>query len=218
MKRWRLILLLAVVLVLAGAGFAAWHILFPPLPPSPPALTELESLQLPRLAADARQAQKDLAAARQKYAKLKPAGPYIVINTHANLAYLRTEKDVLLQGVCSTGSGRALTDSVSGRKWIFNTPHGVFKINSKLPNPMWVKPDWAFIEEGERPPKDPRERYDENVMGDYAMGFGNGYYIHGTIYERLLGISVTHGCVRLGTDDLQKFYDKVKIGTAVYIF
>jgi len=29
---------------------------------------------------------------------------------------------------------------------------------------------------------------------------------------------VTHGCVRLGSDDLKKLYDMVPIGTPVYIF
>ncbi|HEX7344288.1 MAG TPA: L,D-transpeptidase, partial [bacterium] len=76
----------------------------------------------------------------------------------------------------------------------------------------------AFIEEGEEIPKDPRERYDPEMLGEYAMGFGDGYFIHGTIYKRLLGINVTHGCVRLGDADLKHVFDKVKIGTPVYIF
>jgi L,D-transpeptidase YbiS len=56
------------------------------------------------------------------------------------------------------------------------------------------------------------------MLGAFAMGFGDNYYIHGTIYERLLGVNVTHGCVRLGSDDLKKLYDMVPIGTPVYIF
>jgi L,D-transpeptidase YbiS len=50
------------------------------------------------------------------------------------------------------------------------------------------------------------------------MGFGNGYFIHGTIYERLLGINVTHGCVRVGSEDLKIIFDKTPLGTAVFIF
>src|SRR5690606_13898034 len=102
----------------------------------------------------------------------------------------------------STGSGDTLTDSTSSRKRVFHTPKGVFKIKNKLKEPWWRKPDWAFLEEGEKVPKNEAERYDPNVMGDYAMGFGDGYFIHGTIYERLLGVNVTHGCVRLGSTDL----------------
>jgi len=55
-------------------------------------------------------------------------------------------------------------------------------------------------------------------MGDYAMGFGNGYYIHGTLYRRLLGQSVTHGCVRLGDQELEQVYNTAPIGTPIFIY
>jgi L,D-transpeptidase YbiS len=42
--------------------------------------------------------------------------------------------------------------------------------------------------------------------------------IHGTLYTRLLGRSVTHGCIRLGPDDLQAVWDAAPIGTPVFIF
>jgi L,D-transpeptidase YbiS len=216
LRTW--LFMLIPVVVLAGGAAVAWRLLYPPVPIPEAALTEVSAIKLAQLPADAGQAKKTLAQLRKALEKLAPPGPYIVINTHANIVSYRTDKDVILQGVCSSGSGGALVDSLTGQKWIFNTPRGVFKINSKLKDPMWRKPDWAFIEEGDRPPKDPNERYDDKVLGDYAMGFGKGYFIHGTLYESLLGISITHGCVRLGSEDLRKFYDRVKIGTPVYIF
>lgn len=216
--RARIAIVVVVLLLLAGGGLAVRLVVFPPSPPDAPEVVALEATELARLSDDPRKARKELEQARRDLAKLQPRGEYIVINTHANLAQMRRGDEVLLEGVCSTGSGGALTDSVTGQKWIFNTPHGVFRIQTKLKDPIWRKPDWAFVEEGERPPKDVSERFDFNVMGDFAMGFGDGYFIHGTIYERLLGISVTHGCVRLGSDDLKKFYDRTKPGTPVYIF
>ncbi|MHB8079528.1 MAG: L,D-transpeptidase [Candidatus Krumholzibacteriia bacterium] len=216
--RWLLGLGLTLLLALGAAGYLAWRLAFPPVAPPAPEVTALDALELPTLSNDPKQARRELDQARKALAKLQPTGEYIVVDTNANLVSLRTRDQVILQGVCSTGSGAALTDSLTGQKWIFRTPHGVFKIGTKLKDPIWRKPDWAFVEEGERPPKDVNERYDENVMGEYAMGFGNGYFIHGTIYERLLGVSVTHGCVRLGTDDLRKFYARVQKGTSVYIF
>jgi L,D-transpeptidase YbiS len=87
-----------------------------------------------------------------------------------------------------------------------------------MENPWWRKPDWAFVEEGIPLPDRESERLDNKMMGDYAIGFGDGYFIHGTIYERLLGMAVTHGCVRLASDDLQTVYEKVHIGTLVFIF
>jgi L,D-transpeptidase ErfK/SrfK len=170
------------------------------------------------LPSDTKTAQKELKRVKNALAKFKPTGPYLVINTHANEVYYRTEDSVLYKAVCSTGSGGELIDSTTDRKWKFETPKGAFKINSKLKDPWWRKPDWAFIEENETIPKDERERYDDEMLGAFAMGFGNGYFVHGTVYERLLGISVTHGCVRLGEDDLKYIFDRAKIGTPLYIF
>jgi L,D-transpeptidase YbiS len=180
-----------------------------------PVLSDSTYVRLPQ---DKRSALKELQRARRSLAQVKPTGPYIVIDTHANQLSLRTQDSVLFRGSCSTGSGGVLIDSLTGRKWIFNTPRGIFKVDSKIKQPWWRKPDWAFIEENEPPPKDETERLDPEMLGDFALGFGHGYYIHGTIYERLLGVSVTHGCVRLGSDDLKYVYDRVRVGTPVYIF
>ncbi len=173
---------------------------------------------LAQLPADQKLAKKELDRARKELTKLKPKGKYIVIDTHANKIAVRTEDSLLMEATCSTGSGSELIDSVTGRKWIFNTPLGVFKVKNKLTEPWWRKPDWAFIEENEAIPKNERDRLDPNVMGEFALGFGDGFFIHGTIYERLLGINVTHGCVRVGTEDLKKIYDQSPIGTPIYIF
>jgi hypothetical protein len=173
---------------------------------------------LTRLPENNKLAQKELEKARMALAKIKPSRPYIVIDTHANMIFLRTEDSILIKATCSTGSGGELIDSLTGRRWVFSTPRGVFKVTSKLTDPWWRKPDWAFIEENESIPTDPSQRLDPEMLGEYALGFGNEYYIHGTIYERLLGVSVTHGCVRVGSEELKKLYDRVTIGTPVYIF
>jgi lipoprotein-anchoring transpeptidase ErfK/SrfK len=150
----------------------------------------------------------------------RPGDRYVVVDTHANRVYLRTQDKILMEAVCSTGSGDTLQDSVSGRLWVFNTPRGEFEVTSKLVEPWWRKPDWAFIADGEKPPppSQEQERLDPEMMGDYAIGFGDGYFIHGTLYERLLGVNVTHGCVRLGAADLKVLYSQVSIGTTVYVF
>ena len=83
---------------------------------------------------------------------------------------------------------------------------------------MWRKPDWAFIEEGKQPPENPAARLEEGVLGDYALAFGNGYFIHGTLYTRLIGKNVTHGCIRLGDRDLETLFKRVRLGTPVFIF
>lgn len=149
---------------------------------------------------------------------LAPKGVFVIIDTGANRLYLMRDQCVLRVAVCSTGSGRFLPDPPRNRHWTFDTPKGEFKILRKVEDPVWVKPDWAFIEEGEEPPRNRQERYAPGELGDYAMDLGDGYLIHGTLYERSLGMSVTHGCVRLGAKDLDAVFHTVRIGTPVYIF
>jgi hypothetical protein len=170
------------------------------------------------LVLDAQTARREIARIERELQKSAPTEPYIVVDTHANILQLRTRREVSLEMSCSTGSGGILEDGSTGRKWTFSTPRGVFRVESKLVEPWWRKPDWAFIEEGRDVPADPAQRLDPEMLGEYAIGFGNDYYIHGTIYERLLGVSVTHGCVRVGSEDLKKIYERVRIGTPVYIF
>jgi L,D-transpeptidase YbiS len=149
----------------------------------------------------------------------RPRGAYIVVDTHTNRIYLRKGNRTLLSALCSTGTGAELVDTEDGRHWQFETPKGLFRVDSKLDNPWWRKPDWAFIEEGKTPPApDDDERFDPRAMGDYAIGFGDGYFIHGTILERLIGVSVTHGCVRMRGDDLKEMYNAIEIGTPVIIY
>jgi len=178
----------------------------------------LDRVDLSAFPTDEKAARRELQKATKALAKLQPTEPYIVINTHANLLSFRTRDSVLFSGTCSTGSGELLVDSATGRRWIFNTPIGVVKGNSKKEDPWWRKPDWAYIEENEAIPKDESERMDPEMLGKYAIGFGDGFFIHGTIYKRLLGVSVTHGCVRLGDEDLEYIYSKTKIGTNIFIF
>jgi lipoprotein-anchoring transpeptidase ErfK/SrfK len=216
MKKILLFIILPICVLIIGAG--VYIIVVTNVNKSAdelPAVVNMASINLPK---EDKAAKKELQDARKALTKLKPNKPYIVIDTHANRIQYRTADSILLDATCSTGSGGGVVDSVTGRKWIFNTPRGVFKIGTKIPHPWWRKPDWAYLEEGESIPKNEKDRYDPNMMGDYAIGFGDGYFIHGTIYERLLGINVTHGCVRLGSDDLDKLYKQVQYGTMLYIF
>jgi L,D-transpeptidase YbiS len=61
-------------------------------------------------------------------------------------------------------------------------------------------------------------RYEYGVLGEYALGLGEGYLIHGTLYQRFLGLPVTHGCIRLNDDDLEFVYKSLEIGSKVFIY
>ena len=150
---------------------------------------------------------------------LAPRGQYIVVDTAQNRIYLKHGSRTIYTAVASTGSGARLQDPRQPTKgWVFDTPRGIFKITGKITNPVWFKPDWAFIEEGQPIPVQRKDRAESGVLGDYALGFGDGYFIHGTLYTRLLGTNVTHGCIRLGDQDLKYFYDHVSKGTTLFIF
>lgn len=155
---------------------------------------------------------------RKKISKNLINANFIVIDTAKNILYLKKGMEILKQAVVSCGSGNILEEPDGKRKWVFDTPRGEFKVLSKLRNPVWVKPDWAFIEEGENIPKKRTDRLEAGVLGDYAMGFGDGFFIHGTLYTRLLGRNVTHGCIRVGDEDLKAIYKAVSAGTKIYIF
>ena len=155
---------------------------------------------------------------KKKIQTLLPKGSYISVDTASNILYLKEGDRTLLAAIISAGSGSILKNPADERKWVFETPRGEFTILSKLTKPTWIKPDWAFIEEGKSIPKKFIDRIEEGMLGDYALGFGNGYFIHGTLYTRLLGQNITHGCIRVGDQDLRTLYKKVPLGTKVFIF
>jgi len=162
--------------------------------------------------------EKDVQLMQRKLSNLVPNQPYLVVNTTHNTFRLMQSDKVLREGICSTGSYTILTRG-DDQKWVFETPRGMMKVRNKQANPVWVRPDWAFIEEG-LPVPSPRHpsRYEYGTLGDYKLELKDGYLIHGTLYKRFLGMAVTHGCVRLGDDDLKVVYMNLKPGSKVFIY
>lgn len=217
---FRIVLLGLPLAALLGAAYGTGYA-FAPAPRGTAA--RAFSLELPRdepgkrrLIATLRARKRQLEAA---LAREKPKGVYIVVDQTQNRLYLMRDETILLKAVCSAGSGYILKESVGGRRqWVFDTPRGVFRVTNKIENPVWKKPDWAFVEEGKPIPKNPAERFEYGVLGEYALYLEDGYLIHGTLYERLLGRPVTHGCIRLGREDLRTVWKTAPTGTPVYIF
>lgn len=186
-----------------------------PLPPVPPVLEDESS---PSITAESIRLLNSNAALQNKLNALRPAGTYVVVDTAANRLYLYRKSTLVRTAVISSGSGNVLEEPDGERRWVFDTPRGEYAVNSKLRNPDWVKPDWAFIEENEDIPARQQDRVVSGVLGDYALGFGNGYFIHGTLYTRLLGRNITHGCVRAANEDLKVIFNNAPLGTKIYIF
>jgi L,D-transpeptidase YbiS len=164
------------------------------------------------------QLEKRIASLDDKLKKMVPQDSYIIIDTPGNQYHLMVGGKQIREGSCSTGS-YVLLKAGDDRQWIFATPRGMYKVLNKIQNPIWRKPDWAFIEEGKPvPPQNSPERFESGVLGDYALYFGNGYMLHGTLYKRLLGMPVTHGCVRLDDDSLEAIFKSLNIGSRVFIY
>lgn len=156
---------------------------------------------------------------RAKVSKRLRGALHLVIDAKANKLYVKKGAKLLWQADVSVGRGGLLKDAKSGRKWEFVTPRGEFRVIGRAINPLWRKPDWAYVEAGEPvpPPEDP-SRLVSGELGAFVLNLGDGYLIHGTKREELLGRPASHGCVRVGSADLEKLYAFVPNGTRVYIF
>jgi hypothetical protein len=180
-----------------------------------PSFTKDDNL---KIAQNIAETEKNIKKIQQKIFGKTPNVAYMVVNTSANHFFLYKNKKLIREGLCSTGS-YILLQAEDQQKWIFKTPRGEFRIRGKTTSPVWIRPDWSFIEEGLPIPKaNDDSRYEYGVLGDYALSLGYGYMIHGTLYKRFLGMPVTHGCIRLGDDDLKIVYTNLDIGSKVFIF
>jgi L,D-transpeptidase ErfK/SrfK len=130
---------------------------------------------------------RDAQKLSRKFIAYTPGQSYLVINTTYNRFFLYRNNKLIREGFCSTGSYTRLTNSEGSRQWIFKTPKGRFWIQQKITSPLWIRPDWSFVEEGlPIPPENDESRYEYGVLGDYAMSLGDGYLIHGTLYKLLI--------------------------------
>jgi len=56
------------------------------------------------------------------------------------------------------------------------------------------------------------------VLGTRRLVLGDGYAIHGTNNPSSIGQSVSHGCVRMRNEEIERLYEMVPVGTPVYIY
>ncbi|MES2524104.1 MAG: L,D-transpeptidase [Gemmatimonadota bacterium] len=68
------------------------------------------------------------------------------------------------------------------------------------------------------PPFGTNQRKYVGVLGTRRLYLGDGYALHGTNHPNSVGQAVSHGCVRLRNEDITALYDRVTVGTPVYIY
>jgi hypothetical protein len=88
-----------------------------------------------------------IATADQEIVDLRDSEQTILVSTAENKVYVRRNGETIFDAVCSTGKGDVMID---GRRWSFSTPIGKFKVISKEENPVWVPPDWHYLEEAKK--------------------------------------------------------------------
>lgn len=232
--------------------------------------------------------QSRVQTAAQQTQDLPDSRQTIIVSTAENKLYVRSNGQTVFEAVCSTGKGTTL--AVDGKTLVFDTPIGKFHIIQKDENPLWVPPDWHYVEEARKnnlrvvrlnrgeavdantgrpaasrsegvwswfqnsppvlrvqgndvvrddgtnrtplppgktivagdaiiiPPIDTAQRHYDKVLGHCRLELGDGYGIHGTDEPDKLGQSVSHGCVRVGDDDLAKLYAMANVGDEVVIY
>ena len=162
-----------------------------------------------------------LTAAAQDVEGLPPDAPrtgtLITIDVSTNQAYLFHDGELVRKSAAATGSDKIVK---SGRRvWWFRTPRGRHSVVRKIVDPVWHKPDWAFVEEGKPiPPADSPDRIEHGTMGKYALDLGERVMIHGTNKPRSIGQRASHGCIRLPNDMLSLLWKEAQVGTEVWIF
>jgi len=95
----------------------------------------------------------------------------------------------------------------------WETPVGVYKIESKRENPTWYIPPSLQAKYGATTmPPGP-----DNPLGKYMMKFAPMYGIHGTHMPWGVGMMVSHGCIRTYPEHIAVLYPQVSIGTPVEV-
>ncbi len=124
---------------------------------------------------------------------------YIVVNIPEFMVYIFTETGKIRFFPIATGAPKT------------PTPTGVTKVIEKVKNPTWIPPEWAGG-------GDPVEAGPENPLGDRWVGLGfPGYGIHSTTSPNSIGLSASHGCMRMRPNDVHVFFDLVRVGMPVYL-
>lgn len=97
----------------------------------------------------------------------------------------------------------------------YPTPKGQFEIVAKRYMPTWVNPapnGWGADMPTSIGPGP------SNPLGTRALNLNApGIRFHGTTKGYSIGTAASHGCMRMHRGDIEDFYERVKVGTKVYI-
>ena len=114
-----------------------------------------------------------------------------------------------------------ITHPVSVGRMDWETPLGKTTIVTKKKDPDWRPPQSLkdeAIAEGNEPLPDIVKAGPDNPLGRYAMRLGiPGYLIHSTNKPYGVGMRVTHGCLRMYPEDIERLFENIPVGTQVHL-
>jgi len=113
-----------------------------------------------------------------------------------------------------------VTHPISIGRMDWNTPLGKHRVVKKVRDPAWYPPESIRKEHAERGDILPKvvPAGPDNPLGAYAIRLDvPGYLIHGTNKPAGVGMRVTHGCIRMFPEDIEKLFPEVDVGTPVQI-
>ena len=117
--------------------------------------------------------------------------------------------------------GEVVTYAISIGREGWNTPLGNFRIIRKDKDPAWYPPASVreeHIKEGRPPLPAVVPAGPDNPLGAYALRLSaKGYLIHGTNKPWGLGMEVSHGCIRMYPEDIERLFPQVSVKTPVTI-
>ncbi len=118
------------------------------------------------------------------------------------------------------GENRVLTAPVGIGRAAFRTPVLETRVTDRIEQPSWTPPASVREEYARRGveltrvvPPGP-----DNPLGEYALMLSApGYLIHGTNQPFGVGTRVSHGCLRLYPEDIERLVWEIPVGTKVRI-
>jgi hypothetical protein len=134
-------------------------------------------------------------------------GPVIVIKRESKRLHL-------YRGVKRRGGmkSRAIFGVATGLPQ-YPTPLGRFTIVTMQRHPWWYPPDSDWADGAQPIPPGPG-----NPLGTRWMGLSvGGVGIHGTPNAASIGYSASHGCIRMRIPEAEWLFERVRVGTTVFI-
>lgn len=114
------------------------------------------------------------------------------------------------------GPSRFWTCPVGVGREGYSTELSIYTVFSKVKDPIWIVPPSVLKEDPELPPQVPPGP--DNPLGKYILRFSRlSYGIHGTNRPWGVGRRVSHGCIRLYSEDIASLFSIVPVGTLVRI-